>query len=102
MTAPRTIAACCARRLAMSRRTPSRPYLECKELKMKVLVTGGSGQVGSTVIDLLLGRGDDVVAIDNFATGRRDNLSPHPRLHFVEDSIARAEVMGGLIGDFRP
>lgn len=69
---------------------------------MKVLVTGGSGQVGSTVIDLLLARGDDVVAIDNFATGRRDNLSPHPRLHFVEDSIARAQVVNGLMGDFRP
>src|SRR5262245_20674118 len=99
MTAPRTIAACCTRRLAMSRRAPSRPYLECKELKkMSVLVTGGSGQVGSTVIDLLLARGDEVVAIDNFATGRRDNLLSHPRLHFVEDSITKAEVMNGLIG----
>jgi len=69
---------------------------------MKVLVTGGSGLVGSTVTDLLLARGDDVVAIDNFATGRRDNLSPHPRLRLIEDSIARAQVVDGLIGDFRP
>ncbi len=69
---------------------------------MKILVTGGSGQVGSTVIDLLLARGDEVVAIDNFATGRRDNLSSHPRLQLIEDSIARAQVMNGLIGDFCP
>ena len=69
---------------------------------MKVLVTGGSGLVGSTVIDLLLGRGDEVVAIDNFATGRRDNLSPHPCLRLVEGSIVRAQVIDGLIGDFRP
>jgi UDP-glucose 4-epimerase len=69
---------------------------------MKVLVTGGSGQVGSTVIDLLLARGDEVVAIDNFATGRRDNLSPHPRLQLVEDSIVRAQLVNGLVGDFRP
>src|SRR5215831_109431 len=69
---------------------------------MKVFVTGGSGLVGSTVIDLLLGRGDEVVAIDNFATGRRDNLSPHPSLRLVDDSIARAQVIDGLIGDFRP
>src|SRR5215472_10978488 len=69
---------------------------------MKVLVTGGSGLVGSTVTDLLLARGDDVVAIDNFATGRRDNLSPHPRLRLIEDSIARAQLVDGLIGDFRP
>ena len=57
---------------------------------MKVLVTGGSGLVGSTIVDLLLARGDEVVAIDNFATGRRDNLTPHPRLRLVEDSIVRA------------
>lgn len=69
---------------------------------MKVLVTGGSGLVGSTVTDLLLARGDDVVAIDNFATGRRDNLSPHPRLRLIEHTIARAQVVDGLIGDFRP
>ena len=47
---------------------------------MKVFVTGGSGLVGSTIIDRLLARGDEVLAIDNFATGRRDNLIPHPRL----------------------
>jgi UDP-glucose 4-epimerase len=69
---------------------------------MKVLVTGGSGLVGSTVIDLLLARGDEVVAIDNFATGRRDNLLPHAPLRLIEDSIARAQVVDGLIGDFRP
>src|ERR1700682_590340 len=57
---------------------------------MKVFVTGGSGLVGSTIIDLLLARGDEVVAIDNFATGRRDNLQPHPRLSLVEDSIVSA------------
>src|SRR5262249_45554578 len=69
---------------------------------MKLVVTGGSGLVGSTIIDLLLARGDDVVAIDNFATGRRDNLNPHPRLQLIEESIVDAHVVDGLIGDFRP
>jgi UDP-glucose 4-epimerase len=69
---------------------------------MKVLTTGGSGLVGSTVIDLLLARGDEVVAIDNFATGRRDNLKPHPCLQLVEDSIADARTVDRWIGDFRP
>ena len=49
---------------------------------MKLFVTGGSGLVGSTIIDMLLARGDEVLAIDNFATGRRDNLAPHPRLRW--------------------
>src|SRR3954453_1367000 len=69
---------------------------------MKVFVTGGSGLVGSTIIDLLLARGDNVLAIDNFATGRRDNLRPNPRLRLVEDSIVDAAVVNGLIGDFSP
>ena len=69
---------------------------------MKVFVTGGSGLVGSTVIDLLLARGDEVLAIDNFATGRRDNLKPQPRLQLIEDSIVDERVVDGLIGDFRP
>jgi UDP-glucose 4-epimerase len=69
---------------------------------MKVFVTGGSGLVGSTIIDLLLARGDEIVAIDNFATGRRDNLRPHLRLQLIEDSIVDARIVGGLIGDFRP
>lgn len=69
---------------------------------MRICVTGGSGLVGSTIIDLLLARGDEIVAIDNFATGRRDNLNPHPRLQLVEDSIVDARVVDGLIGDFRP
>jgi UDP-glucose 4-epimerase len=69
---------------------------------MKVFVTGGSGLVGSTVIDHLLARGDEVLAIDNFATGRRDNLAPHPRLRLVEDSIVDAGVVNELIDGLRP
>jgi UDP-glucuronate decarboxylase len=38
------------------------------------LVTGGAGFLGSHLVDRLLARGDDVVALDNFFTGRRENL----------------------------
>jgi UDP-glucose 4-epimerase len=69
---------------------------------MKVFVTGGSGQIGSTLIDRLLARGDAVLAVDNFATGRRGNLTPHPRLRVVEDSIVNAAVLDELVGGFRP
>jgi UDP-glucose 4-epimerase len=41
---------------------------------MKVLVTGGGGFVGSNLVRALLERGDEVVVLDNFATGRRENL----------------------------
>ncbi|AUC98329.1 nucleotide sugar epimerase [Bradyrhizobium sp. SK17] len=69
---------------------------------MKIFVTGGAGQVGSTVIDMLLSRGDTVVAIDNYATGRADNLTKHDNLTLVEDSIANVEVIDRLFSDFRP
>ena len=43
---------------------------------MKVLITGGAGFIGSHLADRLLERGDEVLVIDNYATGRRDNLAP--------------------------
>ena len=69
---------------------------------MKVLVTGGAGQIGSTVIDLLLERGDAVLAVDNFATGRRDNLRPHVNLILVEGSIADPALVDRLMAELRP
>ena len=63
---------------------------------MKVLITGGAGQVGSTVADLLLARGDDVLSIDNFATGRPDNLAPHKSLVAVEGSIVDRDLVERL------
>ena len=69
---------------------------------MKVFVTGGSGLVGSTTIDYLLARGDTVLAIDNYATGRRDNLAPNPKLTVQEGSIADKPLVDRLIGDFKP
>ena len=41
---------------------------------MKVLVTGAGGFIGSHVVDRLLADGHEVRALDNFTTGRRENL----------------------------
>ena len=68
----------------------------------RALVTGGSGQVGSTVVDMLLARGDAVLAIDNFATGRRDNLRGHPDLMLIEDTIADSKLINRLFAEFKP
>lgn len=68
----------------------------------KVFVTGGLGQIGSHVIEMLLNRGDKVVAIDNLATGRREHLVDHPNLTVVIDSIANKPVVEDLIGDLKP
>lgn len=67
---------------------------------MKVLITGGAGFIGSTIADQLLARGDFVVVIDNYETGRRDNLKSHDNLVVVEDTIANGEVVDMLMGKY--
>lgn len=69
---------------------------------MKVLITGGLGQIGSHVAERLLGRGDEVVVIDNLATGRREHLAPHPRLRVVIDTIADRDLVNSLMEEFKP
>lgn len=69
---------------------------------MKVFVTGGCGQVGSHVVEMMLERGDTVLAIDNLATGRREHLQSHPGLTVVEGSIAEKSTVDRLVGDFKP
>ena len=57
---------------------------------MRVLLAGGAGFIGSHIADALLARGDEVVAVDNFATGRRDNvahLSGNAKFTLIEHDI---------------
>ena len=58
---------------------------------MKCLITGGAGFVGSHIAERLLGDGHDVVVLDNFASGRRENLATmaaNPALVLHEVDIA--------------
>src|SRR3954451_6128040 len=41
---------------------------------MRALVTGGAGFIGSTLVDALLARGDEVTIVDDLSTGRESNL----------------------------
>lgn len=69
---------------------------------MKVFVTGGCGQIGSHVVEMLLERGDQVLVIDNLATGRREHLADHPNLQVVIDTIADPELVNRLVAEFLP
>ena len=47
---------------------------------MRTVVTGGAGFIGSNLVDALVGRGDDVLVVDDFESGKRANLNPGAEL----------------------
>ena len=56
---------------------------------MRAVVTGGAGFIGSNLVDALVGRGDEVVLVDDLSSGRRDFVNP--AVSFVE-----ADIRGGI------
>lgn len=56
----------------------------------RTLVTGGAGFLGSHLCDALIRRGDDVLCVDNFHTGTRDNIAPllgHARFELLQHDV---------------
>jgi UDP-glucuronate decarboxylase len=56
----------------------------------RVLVTGGAGFLGSFLCERLLGRGDEVICVDNFYTGSRRNVSTlldHPNFDLIRHDV---------------
>jgi len=56
----------------------------------KILITGGAGFIGSNLTEHFLGKGHQVVVLDNFATGHRHNLAQHadnPAFELIEGDI---------------
>lgn len=51
--------------------------LGLKRKVLRVVVTGGAGFVGSHLVDRLMARGDNVIVVDNFFTGRKENVMHH-------------------------
>ena len=54
------------------------------------LVTGGAGFVGSHLVDRLMERGDEVICLDNYFTGRKDNIRHwigHPNFELIRHDV---------------
>ncbi len=58
-------------------------------MKKKFIVTGGAGFIGSHLVDAIIARGDEVIVIDNLATGKRENVNPNAK--FVRVDIRNFE-----------
>jgi dTDP-glucose 4,6-dehydratase len=67
-------------------------------MHVRAVVTGGAGFLGSHLCDLLIGRGWDVLCLDNLVTGSDSNIShllAHPRFRFGRQDVSRyIEVPG--------
>jgi UDP-glucose 4-epimerase len=72
--------------------------------RMKALVTGGGGFIGSNLVDALVARGDEVTVLDDLSTGKRENLEQALANGAVleETDVRDADTVSLLVGRTKP
>ena len=64
----------------------------------RVIITGGAGFIGSHLVDSLLADGEEVIIVDNFFTGRKENLVQHlgnPRFELIRHDVIEPILLEG-------
>jgi len=57
------------------------------------LVTGGAGFIGSHIVEELISRGESVRVLDNFSTGRRENIQLLDKIELIEGDIRSYHIV---------
>jgi UDP-glucose 4-epimerase len=68
--------------------------------RLRILITGGAGFIGSHLSDAYLQRGDEVFIIDDLSTGSFENirhLKEHPRFHYTIENVHNQPVTAELV-----
>jgi len=65
---------------------------------VRAVVTGGAGFIGSTLVDALVERGDEVHVVDDLSSGRREQVAAAARLHVLDVR----EPLADALADARP
>jgi nucleoside-diphosphate-sugar epimerase len=69
---------------------------------MRILITGGAGCLGSSLIEKYLPLGNEIFVIDNFATGKRESVPELQGLTLVEGDISNNQLVQNCFDKFAP
>jgi len=70
--------------------------------RMKAVVTGGAGFIGSNLVEELANRGTEVVILDDLATGKMENITDlltRAKVNFVKGSVTNLELLKSIFND---
>lgn len=71
-------------------------------MKPILLITGGSGFIGSHLVDRLNHDGYEIVVVDNYKTGRIENIKPSDSLTIAKGDISDFQFLDFIFNKFRP
>lgn len=70
---------------------------------MRILITGGAGSLGVSIVERLLPHGHEICVIDNYATGHRGALpAALQNLSFIEGTVADGNLVERVFSNFQP
>lgn len=79
---------------------PAKASLALRAGKLKIIVTGGAGFIGSHLVDALLANGHKVIVVDNLSSGKRDFINL--KAIFVKGDVVEPDVVDKIANEHHP